>query len=91
MSSSRKRIDPSAERRSAPRVPIRTRVRYREPGDGDWIEGLTENISRSGILFRGQPIGEPRGFVGNAPLMRGVNLARRDVVMFHLLPPLHRL
>jgi hypothetical protein len=60
MSSSTRQIDRSAERRSAPRVPIRMRVRYREPGDGEWIEGLTENISRSGILFRGQPIGEPR-------------------------------
>jgi hypothetical protein len=60
MSSAKKKSDWSAERRSAPRVPIITRVRYREPGDGEWIDGLTENISRSGILFRGQPIGEPR-------------------------------
>jgi hypothetical protein len=60
MSSSTKQDDRGAERRSAPRVPITTRVRYREPGDAEWIEGLTENISRSGILFRGQRIGEPR-------------------------------
>jgi hypothetical protein len=60
MARSTKEIDPSAERRSAPRAPITTPVRYREPGDADWIEGLTENVSRSSLLFRGRRIGEPR-------------------------------
>jgi hypothetical protein len=41
----------------APRFPIRMTLRYRPSGDSFWREGRTENISRSGVLFRAdQPV-----------------------------------
>jgi hypothetical protein len=43
--------DPPALSR-APRYPIRIPMRYRPSGDPLWREGQTENISRSGVLFR---------------------------------------
>jgi PilZ domain-containing protein len=36
----------------APRYPVRIPLRYRTSGAADWVEGRTENISRSGVLFR---------------------------------------
>ena len=36
----------------APRYPLRIKLRYRQAGDPEWREGRTENISRSGVLFR---------------------------------------
>jgi PilZ domain len=36
------------ERRLRHHVPVLFRV----PGNGEWVEGVTENISRSGLLFR---------------------------------------
>jgi hypothetical protein len=36
----------------APRYPIRITVLYRLPGNKPWRQGRTENISRSGVLFR---------------------------------------
>jgi hypothetical protein len=36
----------------APRYPIRTTMLYRVPGSKQWRQGRTENISRSGVLFR---------------------------------------
>jgi hypothetical protein len=47
------------DRRDARRIPLQTVLRYREIGDSDWCDGRTENISRSGILFRGPNMGEP--------------------------------
>jgi hypothetical protein len=51
----------------APKVPnraerfqIRIPVRYREPHGGVWLEGKTENISRSGILFRTESLLSPK-------------------------------
>jgi hypothetical protein len=35
----------------APRFPIHMSLRYRMPGESAWLEGKTENISRSGVLF----------------------------------------
>jgi len=35
----------------AERFPIHTPLRYRESGQSDWNEGVTINISRSGVLF----------------------------------------
>ena len=42
---------PDSEPRAA-RFPIHMTMRYRTPGETDWLEGETENISRSGLLFR---------------------------------------
>jgi len=36
----------------APRYPIRMPLKYRSSGTAEWWEGQTENISRSGVLFR---------------------------------------
>ena len=36
----------------APRYTIHIPVKYRPSGTADWWEGRTENISRSGVLFR---------------------------------------
>ena len=35
----------------APGFPMRTRLRFRTPGEVEWMEGETRNISRSGVLF----------------------------------------
>ena len=36
----------------ARRYPIRLTMRFRSAGDGQWRDARTENISRSGVLFR---------------------------------------
>ena len=36
----------------APRFPLTLPIRCRRAGDGGWIEGVTINISSSGVLFR---------------------------------------
>ena len=36
----------------AERFAIPITILYRSPGEADWRPGLTENISRSGVLFR---------------------------------------
>ena len=36
----------------APRFAIPIAILYRTPGDAAWLEGWTENISKSGVLFR---------------------------------------
>ena len=38
----------------ASRFPLHLSVRYRRVGDPQWHEGKTENISRSGVLFRAE-------------------------------------
>src|SRR5215475_8795394 len=38
----------------APRFPLHLSVRYRRVGDRQWRRGETENISRSGVLIRGE-------------------------------------
>ena len=60
MSESREMNQAASERRDARRTPMQTLLRYREIGNADWSEGVTENISRSGILFRGRQMGEAR-------------------------------
>jgi len=47
----------------AERYAIPIAILYRSPGENDWCPGLTENISQSGVLFRGERRLEP-----NAPL-----------------------
>ena len=37
----------------APRLPLDLQLRYRPVGGRHWYEGRVENISRSGVLFRG--------------------------------------
>jgi hypothetical protein len=36
----------------APRYRLQIPLRYRSTGDEEWRDGYTENISRSGVLFR---------------------------------------
>lgn len=36
----------------APRFPLHLKLQYRRVGARDWCDGETENISRSGVLFR---------------------------------------
>ena len=36
----------------AQRFPLELPVRYRRVGEDVWLDGQTENISRSGVLFR---------------------------------------
>lgn len=36
----------------ATRFPIRLTLRFRNSAESEWYEGTTENISRSGVLFR---------------------------------------
>jgi hypothetical protein len=43
----------------ATRFSVRLVLRYRDAGGGPWHSGLTENISRSGILFRTRTPLEP--------------------------------
>ena len=45
------------------RFGIQIRLRYRLNGGSKWWEGTTYNISRSGVLFRGEEFAEP-----NTPL-----------------------
>jgi len=40
------------ERPRAARFNLRIPIRYRASGEAAWGEGTTENISRSGVLFR---------------------------------------
>jgi hypothetical protein len=40
----------------ASRFPLHLPVRYRRIGDPQWHEGRTENISRSGVLFRAEDL-----------------------------------
>ena len=44
----------------ATRFPLNLPLRYRRPGEPEWHEGLTENISRSGVLFRAHDALEPK-------------------------------
>ena len=44
----------------AQRYGIQVRLRYRLSGGSKWWKGTTENISRSGVLFRGEEFAEPK-------------------------------
>lgn len=50
-------------RNRAHRFGIQAHLRYRLIGESKWREGTIENISRSGVLFRGEGLAEP-----NTPL-----------------------
>jgi hypothetical protein len=47
----------------AQRFAIQMHLRYRLSGDNKWWKGTIENISRSGVLFRGEGFAQP-----NTPL-----------------------
>lgn len=51
--------DPPSGRPRAARFQVRLHLRYRAGGDTQWRSGLTENISRSGLLFRARDPVEP--------------------------------
>ncbi len=44
----------------AERFPISIPVRYREPNRSEWLQGKTENISRSGVLLLTEASLEPK-------------------------------
>ncbi len=50
-------LDPGVSR--APRFTLQLPVHYRVPGDSQWRHGTTENISRSGLLFRTEQLIPP--------------------------------
>jgi len=52
--------DSSAPAARAPRFPIDLPIRYRSADAPEWHEGRTENISRSGVLFRTGALLPPR-------------------------------
>ena len=43
----------------AKRFPIHVPIRYRVPRSQDWFVACTENVSRSGVLFRTDCVFEP--------------------------------
>jgi hypothetical protein len=43
----------------ARRFVLQMPLRYRVAGNGEWSKGTTENISCSGVLFRGEGFAEP--------------------------------
>jgi len=45
-------VSPQPHFPRAPRFAIPISILYRTSGDGAWAEGWTENISKSGVLFR---------------------------------------
>jgi hypothetical protein len=47
----------------AQRFTIQAPIRYREVGGTSWFEGITENISRSGVLFRADHVLEPKAAI----------------------------
>jgi hypothetical protein len=59
----RKRRSHLSVKNRARRFGIQIHLRYRLSGESKWWKGTTENISRSGVLFRGEEFAEP-----NTPL-----------------------
>jgi hypothetical protein len=61
----------------APRFPLTLPIRCRRAGEDGWIDGVTINISRSGVLFRmSEPLDvntqiEMRIVLGEFPARRG--------------------
>jgi hypothetical protein len=51
---------PHHSRDRARRYARRTDVRYRQAGHGDWHDGRTENISRTGVLIRARHLIAPQ-------------------------------
>jgi hypothetical protein len=53
------RNDGAQSKQRARRFLIQTRLRYRVKRERTWREGKTENMSRSGLLFRGEFVVKP--------------------------------
>jgi hypothetical protein len=45
------------------RFPVKLRVRYRKSGAVRWSEGITENVSDTGMLFRAPKILQPKAAI----------------------------
>lgn len=56
------KIQPAPKSR-AQRFPIQTSLRYRQKGEAEWQDGITVNISRTGILFETDAHLEPKTFL----------------------------
>ena len=56
----REYMDPRAPACRAPRHAIEIPIRYRTPDATAWHDGLTENISASGVLIRTRELLPPR-------------------------------
>lgn len=48
-----------ADKARARRFELQIPLRYRVNGEGEWHNGTTRNISRSGVLFQGEGWAEP--------------------------------
>ena len=58
----------------APRFDLRVPVRYRASGGDDWHAGSTENMSRTGLLFRADrllPVSTPIEMLVTLPMRAG--------------------
>jgi hypothetical protein len=87
-------IKGDAER--APRFPIHTQLRYRPSGETAWREGITENISRTGVLFRAEQIVTVNTPVEMSFLLpvevggeEGAAVFCRGMIVRTVLPPAH--
>jgi hypothetical protein len=72
-------VDPAANRPTrAKRFPIHIPIHYRKTHTSRWLDGRTENISYSGVLFRAECLLQPKttvelrfelpaAFLGEAP------------------------
>lgn len=49
--SAKQNVDPPKVKPRAQRFPIQAPIRYRESGESSWSDGITINISSSGVLF----------------------------------------
>jgi hypothetical protein len=67
----------------APRLPLHLVLRYRRAGEAAWSESITQNISRSGLLFRAQSDLDPEATVElelRLPAVAGLNPSGASVV-----------
>ena len=64
--------EPAKASNRAQRFPIHVPVRYRETGGRAWVEGKTENVSRSGVLLRAETVLSPKTAVEMRLTFQGV-------------------
>jgi hypothetical protein len=71
-----------SEKSRAQRFELHIPLRYRADGEGDWHEGTTRNISRSGVLFQAEYWAEPRSHLEmtlRLPKEKGIDRAAEVV------------